>query len=196
MATIMWFSTGDFSAENTGSVLKPLLRWLLPGITTPQIDAVHALVRKSAHVTEYAVLAALWFVALPRERRLSTRRAAGPGVRVAVGSAGLCQVHEATAPSRPCSGGGGGGRGRGGGRGAAGGRGRGRRGGGRGGRRGGGGAGGVWGGPLRGPPCQSVQTFRRGSSVSRRPSPKRLMPSTVTRMASPGNVASHHAVEM
>ena len=39
------------------------------------------------------------------------------------------------------------------------------------------------------------QTLSRGSSVSRSPSPKRLMPSTVTRMARPGNVASHHAVE-
>src|SRR5206468_614499 len=40
------------------------------------------------------------------------------------------------------------------------------------------------------------QTLRRGSSVSRNPSPKRLMPSTVTRIARPGNVASHHAVEI
>src|SRR5438309_1582238 len=40
------------------------------------------------------------------------------------------------------------------------------------------------------------QTLRRGSSVSRSPSPNRLIPSTVTRMASPGKVASHHAVEM
>ena len=43
-----------------------------------------------------------------------------------------------------------------------------------------------------GPPGQ---TLSRGSSVSRRPSPKRLMPSTVMRIARPGNVASHHAVE-
>ena len=49
----------------------------------------------------------------------------------------------------------------------------------------------AWG--ARSPP---IQTLRRGSSVSRRPSPKRLIPSTVTRMARPGNVASHHAVEM
>ena len=39
-------------------------------------------------------------------------------------------------------------------------------------------------------------TLRRGSNVSRRPSPNRLIPSTVTRIASPGNVASHHAVVM
>ena len=43
---------------------------------------------------------------------------------------------------------------------------------------------------------RSGYTLRRGSSVSRSPSPNRLIPSTVTKIASPGNVASHHAVEM
>src|SRR2546428_10542698 len=103
MATIMWFSPGDFRAENTGSVLKPLLRWLLPGLTAPQLDAVHAVVRKSAHVTEYAVLAALWFVALTRERGLAPRRAAGPAFLVAVGWAFLDELHQATEPSRTAS---------------------------------------------------------------------------------------------
>src|SRR5207249_2901726 len=49
----------------------------------------------------------------------------------------------------------------------------------------------------RGPPRPRLgYSVRRGSSVSRRPSLNRLMPSTVTRMARPGNVASPHAVEM
>ena len=99
----MWFSTGDFSAEQTGSLLEPLLRWLLPGLTAPQIAAVHGLVRKSAHVTEYAVLAALWFVALTRERGLSTRRAAWLAFLVAVGWAFLDELHQATEPSRTAS---------------------------------------------------------------------------------------------
>src|SRR2546428_2042686 len=103
MATIMWFSPGDFRAENTGSVLKPLLRWLLPGLTAPQLDAVHAVVRKSAHVTEYAVLAALWFVALTRERGLAPRRAAWLAFLVAVGWAFLDELHQATEPSRTAS---------------------------------------------------------------------------------------------
>src|SRR5215471_12153761 len=34
---------------------------------------------------------------------------------------------------------------------------------------------------------------RRGSSASRKPSPKRLNPSTVTKIATPGKVATHHA---
>jgi len=103
MAAIMWFSTGDFSAENTGNVLKPLLRWLLPGLTAPQIAAIHGLLRKSAHVTEYAVLAALWFVALTRERGLVARRAAWLAFLVAIGWAFLDELHQATDLSRTAS---------------------------------------------------------------------------------------------
>jgi len=62
MATIAWFSTAEFSAENTGTVLRPLFRWLLPAATDAQLAALHLLTRKIAHVTEYALLAALWFV--------------------------------------------------------------------------------------------------------------------------------------
>ena len=103
MAAIVWFSSGDFSAENTGSVLGPLFRRLLPGASEAQIAALHALVRKSAHVTEYAVLAALWFVALTRERGLSRRRAAWLAFLVAVGWAFLDELHQATEPSRTAS---------------------------------------------------------------------------------------------
>jgi VanZ family protein len=103
MAAIVWFSGGDFSAENTGSVLRPLFRWLLPGASDAQIAALHALIRKSAHVTEYAVLAALWFVALTRERGLSRRRAAWLAFLVAVGWACLDELHQATEPSRTAS---------------------------------------------------------------------------------------------
>jgi VanZ family protein len=103
MAAIMWFSGGDFSAENTGSVLRPVLQWLLPRLTAPQIAAIHGLIRKSAHVTEYAVLAALWFVTLARERRLTPRRAAWLAFLVAVGWAFLDELHQATEPSRTAS---------------------------------------------------------------------------------------------
>ena len=38
--------------------------------------------------------------------------------------------------------------------------------------------------------------FKRGSSMSRSPSPRRLMPSTVTKMQRPGKSGSHQAVLM
>ncbi len=100
---IMWFSTGDFSADHTGSVIRPLLQWVLPWASPGQIAALHALVRKTAHVTEYAVLAALWFVALTRERRWSVRTAAWVALFVSIGWACLDELHQATEPSRTSS---------------------------------------------------------------------------------------------
>jgi VanZ family protein len=103
MTTIAWFSTAQFSAENTGSVLTPLFRWLVPHATEPQLAALHALTRKAAHITEYAVLCALWFVALTRERGLSRRRAAWIALLVAIGWACLDEWHQAIVPSRTAS---------------------------------------------------------------------------------------------
>jgi VanZ family protein len=103
MATIAWFSTAQFSAENTGSVLTPLFRWLFPSATEPQLAALHAVTRKTAHVTEYAVLCTLWFVALTRERGLTRQRAAWIALLVSVGWAILDELHQATVPSRTSS---------------------------------------------------------------------------------------------
>lgn len=103
MAAIMWFSSGDFSAENTGGILAPLFQWLLPWASPAQINALHAIVRKTAHVTEYAVLAALWFVTFTRERRWSARTAAWAALLIAIGWAFLDELHQATEPSRTAS---------------------------------------------------------------------------------------------
>ena len=103
MAAIFWFSTGEFSAENTGSVLQPLLRWLFRGLTEPQIAAAHGVIRKLAHFSVYAVLATLWFLALNRERRWSAPRAAWGALLVAIVWAFLDELHQAFEPSRTAS---------------------------------------------------------------------------------------------
>ena len=103
MAMIVWFSSADFSADNTGSVLRPLFQWLLPRATEAQIAALHALIRKTAHFTEYAVLAMLWFVALTRERGLSRGPAAWIAFIVAACWAVLDELHQAFVPGRTAS---------------------------------------------------------------------------------------------
>src|SRR5262245_9043161 len=103
MATIAWFSTAEFGADNTGSVLAPLFRWLLPFATEPQLAALHALTRKAAHITEYAILATLWFVALTHERGLPRQRAAWMALLVAIGWAVLDELHQAFVPNRTAS---------------------------------------------------------------------------------------------
>jgi len=47
------------SASNTSRIIAPLFKWLFPGITEAQLLLVHFVVRKTAHFTEYAVLALL-----------------------------------------------------------------------------------------------------------------------------------------
>ena len=54
-AVIFTLSTDAFSAANTGSILEPILRWLIPSISQARVEAIHFLIRKSAHFTEYFI---------------------------------------------------------------------------------------------------------------------------------------------
>ncbi len=60
MGVIFWLSTGSFSAEETSGWILPLLRALLPWASPGQLEFLHWLGRKTAHVVEYAILAWLW----------------------------------------------------------------------------------------------------------------------------------------
>jgi VanZ family protein len=55
-AVIFTFSTAAFSAENTARIIDPVLVWLFPGISGVSMGVAHALIRKCAHFTEYAIL--------------------------------------------------------------------------------------------------------------------------------------------
>ncbi len=65
---LIFLGSGDvLSGEHTSRFVEPLLRWLFAGKLTPeQVDFGHHLVRKAGHVTEYAVLSALFWFALGR----------------------------------------------------------------------------------------------------------------------------------
>jgi VanZ family protein len=55
------FSSSEFSAAHTGSVLIQVLKFLHVKLTWQQFAALHFLVRKSAHFTAYAILSGLFF---------------------------------------------------------------------------------------------------------------------------------------
>ncbi|HEV2704521.1 MAG TPA: VanZ family protein [Pyrinomonadaceae bacterium] len=59
MSVIFFASTGSLSASNTSRIVRPLLLWLFPDITEEGLMQAHFLVRKGAHLTEYAILAML-----------------------------------------------------------------------------------------------------------------------------------------
>ena len=47
------------SSEHTSRFLVPFLRWLMPDISRATIAQIHILLRKGAHLAEYAILAVL-----------------------------------------------------------------------------------------------------------------------------------------
>ena len=67
MVVILGLAGEIGSAAATSRLLEGPLGWLLPWATPAQLAALHALIRKAAHLVEYGVLAALWFRALTRE---------------------------------------------------------------------------------------------------------------------------------
>jgi VanZ family protein len=99
MAVIFWFSTGSFSADDTGAVLRPVLHALLPWFSDIQVDVAHEAIRKCAHLTEYGILALLWLRAVRREG-LPARRAALIAMVAAVLYAALDEFHQTFEPSR------------------------------------------------------------------------------------------------
>jgi VanZ family protein len=66
-AVVLSFSSATFSADNTSGVVGPLLAWLFPWLAPSTLDTLHGLLRKGAHLTEYAILGALLLRALGRE---------------------------------------------------------------------------------------------------------------------------------
>lgn len=100
MAVITWFSTDTASAEHTSQLLLPVLHWLLPWATPGQLDTIHRLLRKGAHLTEYAILAALWYRALTRGRDLSARAASWTAFAISLAWAALDEWHQSFVPSR------------------------------------------------------------------------------------------------
>jgi VanZ family protein len=72
-ALIFNFSTDAFSSSNTSIVLKQLLSWVLPDITTEQFDAIHFAIRKFGHWAEYFVFSVLLLRALEIESRETWR---------------------------------------------------------------------------------------------------------------------------
>lgn len=59
MALIFGFSTEAGAPQHTSRIIGPLLRWINPEISDEAIRSVQLVIRKSAHLTEYAILALL-----------------------------------------------------------------------------------------------------------------------------------------
>jgi len=97
-------STDLMSAEHTSRIIGPILRWLHPGISPARIEQVQFVVRKMAHVSEYAVLSLFIFRALVN----TTRRARFAGavlitLLISGAFAASDEFHQSFVPSRTSS---------------------------------------------------------------------------------------------
>ena len=66
MAVIFIASTSLGSSEHTSRMFEPLLRWVKPDITAETTSFIHFLIRKTGHLSEYAVLGILIMRAVRR----------------------------------------------------------------------------------------------------------------------------------
>ena len=103
---LLWFlvvsglSTDAFSAEETGDLLLPLLAWLFPAMSAAGLEALHFALRKAGHVSEFAVLALLWYRALAWGRTGWQGRVAAVSAVVAAGFAAVDETHQVFTATR------------------------------------------------------------------------------------------------
>lgn len=101
LAVIFVLSSGSGSAEETSRFITPILKYFFPQATSDDILAYHLLIRKCAHFTEYAVLAAFAyraFLRLPAD--LARRYAPLLAVIAAAATASIDELHQVFEPSR------------------------------------------------------------------------------------------------
>jgi VanZ family protein len=104
LALIFIASTDLMSAEHTFRIIGAFLHWLFPTISPISILRVQFFMRKLAHVSEYAVLAALLYrafvhTALKGRRTLS----AGLVLLLCAAYAATDEFHQSFVPSRTAS---------------------------------------------------------------------------------------------
>lgn len=100
-AFVLFASSANFSASNTSRIIRPLLLWLFPNIAEASIQQVHFYVRKTAHFTEYAILALLTARALRTSGLTTLRRSWWPASFVFVAAVALVdEYHQSFLPSR------------------------------------------------------------------------------------------------
>jgi VanZ family protein len=97
---LIFVASGDLlSAEHTSRFLVPLLHWIAPDISPATIASIQLLVRKCAHLTEYAILAGFLYRAL-RQGQDGFWRAAALAFVLAAIYASLDEFHQSFVPSR------------------------------------------------------------------------------------------------
>ncbi|HEU0038309.1 MAG TPA: VanZ family protein [Verrucomicrobiae bacterium] len=107
---ILWFaliflaSSDAKSAGRSSRIIEPIVLWLFPQASPKTLEEVVLGVRKCAHLTEYAVLALLFWRAFRKPDRNDTRpwswRLAGAALLGVMFYAATDEVHQLFVPGR------------------------------------------------------------------------------------------------
>lgn len=100
MGVIFAFSSDPFSRDQTERFLLPFLGWLFPWAAPETLDLLHGGLRKIGHLTEYAVLALLWYRARAYRTAAWAPEAARLALLLAVAYAASDEVHQVLVASR------------------------------------------------------------------------------------------------
>jgi VanZ family protein len=96
-------STDSFSSEHTAGLVITVLRWIFPHTSMETLELMHAVIRKTAHLTEYFILGALLFLAQRGENKGWKLRWAILAIVMCAGYASLDEFHQSFVPSRTAS---------------------------------------------------------------------------------------------
>ena len=99
-AVVFIFSSDAFSEKHTGSILEYVLPRIFGPIRRERFDLIHFLARKSAHVTEYGILALMWLRAWRGAFAGWQLRWARQALAVCLAVAALDEFHQSRVPSR------------------------------------------------------------------------------------------------
>ena len=73
MIVIFSASSDTMSFQHSSGILSPILHWLLPSLSERSVSKIVFFVRKCAHLSEYAILALLFWRALRKPVRSDRR---------------------------------------------------------------------------------------------------------------------------
>jgi len=99
-AIISTFSTGLFTADNTSRIIVPILHWLLPHAPMGTLYAIHHVIRKCAHFTEYFLLSWLILRGIRAGRRETHLAWALLAILLVAAYASLDEFHQRFVPGR------------------------------------------------------------------------------------------------
>jgi VanZ family protein len=102
---VIFSASGDRkSADRSSRIIAPLVRWIYPDISAETLDVIVLLVRKCAHLAEYAVLALLFWRAVRKPVKNDPRPWSWPPAGMAILFVALYAAsdewHQSFVPSR------------------------------------------------------------------------------------------------